>query len=94
MLIDWNGNGQIDPDDIAISLAMDEAGVFDEEEYEGGDDLEEYQDERRRTVPCDWKEAAGAALLDGGWSVSGTDQSEDPGIVLYFGNIKGSSYRH
>lgn len=44
MLIDWNGNGMIDPDDIAISLAMQEAGEFDEEEeYEDvRDDLEEY----------------------------------------------------
>ena len=43
MLIDWNGNGRIDPDEIAISLAMDEAGVFDEEgeEYDDRDDLEE-----------------------------------------------------
>lgn len=42
MLIDWNGNGMIDPDDIAISLAMEEAGEFDDEEDESDDrnDLE------------------------------------------------------
>ena len=34
MFIDWNGNGQIDPDDIAISLAMEEAGAFAEGEEE------------------------------------------------------------
>lgn len=43
MLIDWNGNDKIDPDDIAISLAMEEAGVFDEEEDDDRDDLDEYQ---------------------------------------------------
>lgn len=34
-LIDWNGNGRIDPEDIAISLAMaeeEEMGDEDEEE--------------------------------------------------------------
>ena len=41
MLIDWNGNGQIDPDDIAISLAMDEAGVFDEGDEEDDEESEE-----------------------------------------------------
>ena len=45
MLIDWNGNGRIDPDDIAISLAMEEAGVFDdEEENDARDNLDEYQE--------------------------------------------------
>lgn len=44
ILIDWNGSGQIDPEDIAISLAMQEAGEFDEEEEDEDvrDDLEEY----------------------------------------------------
>lgn len=35
-LIDWNGNGQIDPSDIAISLAITE-----EEETDNEDDEEQ-----------------------------------------------------
>ncbi len=31
-LIDWNGNGQIDPSDIAITLAIAEEGEQDDEE--------------------------------------------------------------
>ncbi len=32
-LIDWNGNGRIDPNDIALSLAMaEEAATADEDE--------------------------------------------------------------
>lgn len=31
-LIDWNGSGQIDSSDIAISLAMTEAEAEDEED--------------------------------------------------------------
>ena len=45
MLIDWNGNGKIDPDDIAVSLAMDEAGVFDEEEGEENDDRDDLEED-------------------------------------------------
>lgn len=45
MLVDWNGNGRIDPDDIALSLAMQEAGEFEEEEDEDGEDLGEYPEE-------------------------------------------------
>ena len=30
-LIDWNGNGQIDPSDIAISLAIAEEENLDDE---------------------------------------------------------------
>lgn len=38
-LIDWNGNGQIDPSDIAVSLAIAEE---EEIEYETeGDDEQE-----------------------------------------------------
>ena len=35
-LIDWNGNGTIDPDDIAISLAMSEEAQANED-YEDED---------------------------------------------------------
>lgn len=35
-LIDWNGNGRIDPEDIAISLAVAES----EEEDDGEDEAE------------------------------------------------------
>ena len=45
MFIDWNGNGKIDPDDIALSLAMQKAGEFEEEENEDGEDLGEYPEE-------------------------------------------------
>ena len=31
-LIDWNGNGRIDPQDIALTLAMQEAEEAEEEE--------------------------------------------------------------
>ena len=31
-LIDWNGNGRIDPNDIALTLAMQEAAAQEEEE--------------------------------------------------------------
>ena len=33
-LIDWNGNGWIDPEDIAISLAITEEGEMDDEDDE------------------------------------------------------------
>ena len=36
--IDWNGNGRIDPADIAVFLAMNEAGFEDEDE--DGPDVE------------------------------------------------------
>ncbi len=35
-LIDWNGDGQIDPSDIAITLAAAEAEVMDDEDDEDG----------------------------------------------------------
>ena len=31
-LIDWNGNGRIDPNDIALTLAMQEAAAEEDEE--------------------------------------------------------------
>ncbi len=31
-LIDWNGNGCIDPNDVALTLAMQEAAEQEEEE--------------------------------------------------------------
>ena len=37
-LIDWNGNGRIDPEDIALSLAMAEEET-EAEEDEDEDDL-------------------------------------------------------
>ena len=41
-LIDWNGNGRIDPSDIGISLAIaEEEGMFDEDEEEQQDSFEE-----------------------------------------------------
>ena len=33
-LIDWNGSGRIDPQDIAQTLAMAEAAAWDDEEDE------------------------------------------------------------
>ena len=33
-LIDWNGNGQIDPSDIAITLAAAEEAETDDEDNE------------------------------------------------------------
>ena len=36
-LIDWNGNGQIDPSDIAISLAIAEAEALEAEDDDGRD---------------------------------------------------------
>ena len=38
-LIDWNGNGQIDPSDVAISLA-----IAEEEQMDGKDEDDEEQD--------------------------------------------------
>jgi hypothetical protein len=36
-LIDWNGNGQVDPADIAVSLAMAEEEEMDNEDNENED---------------------------------------------------------
>ena len=36
LLIDWNGNGQIDPSDIAITLAAAEEEEMDDEDDEDG----------------------------------------------------------
>lgn len=35
--IDWNGNGQLDPQDIALTLAIAESEVSDEENDEDDD---------------------------------------------------------
>ena len=40
-LVDWNGNGEIDPSDIAITLAITE-----EEEAEDEDRDDEYRGDR------------------------------------------------
>ena len=37
--IDWNGNGQIDPQDIALSLAMAEEEEEEEDEEDEEDDI-------------------------------------------------------
>ena len=48
-LIDWNGNGRIDPSDIGISLAIaEEEGMFDEEEEEQEDSCGEQMESRER----------------------------------------------
>jgi len=44
MLIDWNGNGKIDPSDIAISLAMEEEEAEMEDNEDDRDNLEECTD--------------------------------------------------
>lgn len=41
-MIDWNGNRRIDPADIAISIALEQAEEIETEEYE---ELDEALDE-------------------------------------------------
>lgn len=49
-LVDWNGNGRIDPSDVAISLAVEEEqreeGIFPElRNHSGRDEADDDEDE-------------------------------------------------